>query len=159
MRTPNLGLLDHVAGPARGGATDWWMRIPAIRLADAHATTTSATHMCEFGWPSPQFGGRLGAVHGLEIPFIFDTLDQISPLFGPLLGADPPQHLADTMHAAWIDRLAADADPGWPRYDLNRRATMRFKTSSRAGRRTISLPRAEQLSGRFAIASLEDPYR
>ena len=111
MRTPNLGLLDHVAGPARGGATDWWMRIPAIRLADAHATTTSATHMCEFGWPSPQFGGRLGAVHGLEIPFIFDTLDQISPLFGPLLGADPPQHLADTMHAAWIDRLAADADP------------------------------------------------
>ena len=29
------------------------MRIPAIR-ADAHATTTSATHMCEFGWPSPR---------------------------------------------------------------------------------------------------------
>ena len=73
MRTPNLGLLDHVAGPARGGATDWWMRIPAIRLADAHATTTSATHMCEFGWPSPRFGGRLGAVHGLEIPFIRHT--------------------------------------------------------------------------------------
>lgn len=31
--------------------TDWWMRIPAIRLANAHATT-SETYMCEFGWPT-----------------------------------------------------------------------------------------------------------
>lgn len=86
--------------------------------------------MCEFGWPSSRFGGRLGAVHGLEIPFIFDTLNPNLPLFGPLLGEDPSQQLADTRHAAWIDLLAADGDPGWPRYDLNLRATMRFNTGS-----------------------------
>lgn len=28
--------------------TDWWCRIPAIRLADAHAKSTSATYMYEF---------------------------------------------------------------------------------------------------------------
>jgi hypothetical protein len=26
----------------------------------------------KFGWPSPQFSGRLGAVHGLEIPLPSD---------------------------------------------------------------------------------------
>jgi carboxylesterase type B len=53
--------------------TDWWFRIPAIRLADAHATSTSATYMYEFGWRSPQFDGGLGACHALEIPFVFDS--------------------------------------------------------------------------------------
>ncbi len=50
--------------------TDWWMRIPVIRLADAHASAPSGTYMYEFAWPSPAFGGRLGAAHGLEIPFV-----------------------------------------------------------------------------------------
>ena len=36
--------------------TDWFCRIPAIRLADAHATARSGTYMYEFAWRSPQFG-------------------------------------------------------------------------------------------------------
>ena len=109
--------------------TDWWVRIPAIRLADAHASATSGTYMYEFAWPSPEFGGRLGAVHALEIAFVFDTLTKDVPLLGPLLGPDPPQELADTMHAAWVS-FATNGDPGWPKYDLSRRATMRFNTTS-----------------------------
>src|SRR5690606_24873950 len=37
--------------------TDWYWRIPAMRLADAHAAnpTAAATHMYEFAWRSPQF--------------------------------------------------------------------------------------------------------
>jgi carboxylesterase type B len=104
--------------------TDWWVRIPAIRLADAHAGTGgSNTFMYEFAWPA----SGLGAVHALEIPFVFDTLDTDSPLFRPLLGTTPPQQLADTMHAAWIS-FATDGDPGWPAYDLRSRATMRLDT-------------------------------
>jgi len=105
--------------------TDWWMRIPAIRLADAHAVHGAGTYMYEFAWASP----GLGAVHALEIPFVFDTLSKDLPLLGPLLGEDPPQQLADTMHAAWVS-FATNGDPGWPRYDLGRRATMRFDTAS-----------------------------
>ncbi len=108
--------------------TDWWTRIPAIRLADAHASAPSGTYMYEFAWPSPVFGGRLGAFHGLEIPFVFDTLSKDAPLFGPLLGDNPPQELAGTMHAAWV-AFATNGDPGWPPYDLARRATMRFNTT------------------------------
>ena len=44
--------------------SDWYFRIPAIRLADAHATSPAATYMYEFAWRSPQFDGRLGACHG-----------------------------------------------------------------------------------------------
>ena len=110
--------------------TDWWCRIPAIRLADAHAHSPGATFMYEFAWPSPAFDGRLGACHGLEIPFVFDTLDKgADQLAGPLLGPAPPQQLADTMHGAWV-RFATAGDPGWPQYDLSRRATMRFGTMS-----------------------------
>jgi carboxylesterase type B len=109
--------------------TDWWVRIPAIQLAEAHTNPTSGTYMYEFAWPSPQFNGRLGAVHALEIPFVFDTLDQELPLLGSLLGPNPPQQLADTMHAAWVG-FATKGDPGWPNYDLNRKATMRFNTTS-----------------------------
>ena len=75
-------------------------RIPAIRLADAHDSAASGTYMYEFAWPSPVFGSRLGAFHGLEIPFVFGNLRKDAAIFGPLLGDDPPQELAATIHAA-----------------------------------------------------------
>ncbi len=105
---------------------DYWFRIPPLRLADAHAKSPAATYMYEFAWRSPQFNGRLGACHGLEIPFVFDTLGYKTE---PLLGDDPPQPLADTMHTAWV-AFATRGDPGWPKYELSRRATMRFDTTS-----------------------------
>ena len=106
--------------------TDWWMRIPAIRLAEAHAGAAAGTYMYEFAWPAP----GLGAVHAIEIPFVFDDLSPNVPLFGPMLGDDPPQGLADAVHSAWV-AFATNGDPGWPRYELGRRATMRFDTTSR----------------------------
>ena len=104
--------------------TDWYWRIPAIRLADAHAKNSPATWMYEFAWRSPQFGGLLGACHSLEIAFVFDTLGCETE---PLLGPTPPQQLASAMHSAWV-AFAANGDPGWPQYDVNRGMTMRFDT-------------------------------
>ena len=122
-------------GPAPGdvlGAvmTDWWVRVPALRLADAHALAPGATFMYEFAWPSPLMDGRLGSCHALEMPFVFDTLDlRTGQMMGGALGEDPPQQLADTMHRAWLD-FATTGEPGWPRYDLARRAVMRFDVRS-----------------------------
>ena len=65
--------------------TDWWVRVPALRLADAHAGAASGTYMYEFAWAAP----GLGAVHALEVPFVFDNLDTGARLFGPLLGERP----------------------------------------------------------------------
>lgn len=45
------------------------------------------------------------------------------------MGSNPPEHLADTLHAAWA-AFAASGAPGWPSYDLDRRVTMHFDTES-----------------------------
>src|SRR4029450_3222231 len=67
--------------------TDWYWRVPTVRLADAHASNArAATYMYEFAWRSPQMGGRLGAAHGVEIPFVFDTLGLGTE---PMLGREP----------------------------------------------------------------------
>jgi para-nitrobenzyl esterase len=105
---------------------DWCFRIPALRLADAHARSPAATYSYEFAWRSPQFGGRLGACHGLEIGFLFYAIGKETE---GLAGPNPPQELAERMRDAWVG-FASNGNPGWPRYDLTRRATMRFDTSS-----------------------------
>jgi para-nitrobenzyl esterase len=62
----------------------------------------------------------------VETPFVFDNL--LPALRGDrkLLGAaQPPQALADRMHRAWTD-FVTSGSPGWSRYDLDSRATMRI---------------------------------
>ena len=107
--------------------TDWFYRIPAIRLAEAQVKNNSNAFMYEFAWRSPQYNGTLGACHAVEIAFVFDTLEQEGN--EPLLGANPPQQLADTMHKAWVSFIST-GNPGWTKYDLENRATMRFDTTS-----------------------------
>jgi para-nitrobenzyl esterase len=106
-------------------ASDWFFRIPALRLAEARAAAPATTHVYEFAWPSPQFEGRLGACHALEIPFVFDTL--AAPGSEALCGSAAPQELADVVHRAWVD-FVTKGDPGWPPYDLADRPVQVFGT-------------------------------
>ena len=109
-------------------STDWFYRIPAIRMAEVHAQQDAGTtYLYEFAWQPPTFDGRLGACHILEVPFVFDNLDQEG--FEGLVGTNPPQRIADAMHAAWV-AFATSGNPGWLQYDLKRRATMHFDTTS-----------------------------
>jgi para-nitrobenzyl esterase len=109
--------------------TDWWCRVPALRLAEAHAPGPARTYMYEFAWRSP-LGGPVGACHALELPFVFDTLDLgAQQMLGAMLGPEPPQPLADAMHGAWT-AFAATGNPGWAAYEPSRRATMRFDVES-----------------------------
>ncbi|HEX2913229.1 MAG TPA: carboxylesterase/lipase family protein [Chloroflexia bacterium] len=108
--------------------TDWFFRIPAIRLAEAHSNGPGKTYAYQFAWRSPQFDGRLGACHSLEIAFAFDTLDREGN--EPVMGTNPPQQLADVMHRAWVNFITS-GDPGWSQYDKEQRATMMFDLNSR----------------------------
>ncbi|QBI52825.1 carboxylesterase/lipase family protein [Streptomonospora litoralis] len=103
--------------------TDAVFRIPAYRALEARAAAPGAgrTFGYEFAWRSPRMGGRLGACHGLEIPFVFDNLGDGRNLAGP----QAPQRIADDMHAAWL-RFAAEGDAGWPEWDPRRRPFLRF---------------------------------
>jgi para-nitrobenzyl esterase len=118
--------------------TDWFYRIPAIRLAEAQTGQGAGrTWMYEFSWPSPQFGGRLGACHGLELGFTFHTL--ALEAHGALMGPAAPQVLADEVHGAWV-RFVRDGDPGWAAYDLARRAVQDFGEQVRL----VEDPRGQQ---------------
>jgi para-nitrobenzyl esterase len=101
--------------------TDRSLRVPAIRIAEARTAGGAAdTWMYRFDHGSSRFEGRLGAAHGVELPFVFDLLDEESG--HALIGAEPAQSVAEVAHGAWV-RFIADGDPGWPRYDLQCRAT------------------------------------
>jgi para-nitrobenzyl esterase len=123
----------EVYGAARPGATpgelladvatDWFFRLPAIRLAEAQQAAGGRAWVYEFSWPSPQYGGRLGACHALEVGFTFDTLEHEA--HGALMGGAAPQDLADAMHGAWV-RFVTDGDPGWAPYETQRRQVQDF---------------------------------
>ena len=107
--------------------TDWFFRIPALRLAEAGVAHGQPTYLYEFAWRTPQLEGRLGACHALELAFVFDNLHQ-SENRG-LVGPAGPQELATAMHKAWVD-FATTGNPGWPAYNLAQRPTMVFNTES-----------------------------
>jgi para-nitrobenzyl esterase len=104
-------------------------RIPVIRLAEAQAGHGAPVYMYRFDWTSPAFGGRLGAAHALELPFVWNRLDL--PMAPILLGPDlaDAQPLATVVHASWALFIkTGDPNggglPAWPRYDAERRATL-----------------------------------
>jgi para-nitrobenzyl esterase len=95
---------------------DLVFRLPARRFAAAHQ---GRTHLYEFDWRSPAFGGELGACHALEIPFAFDTLATCAGEKA-IAGPSPPQELADRVHAIWVG-FASDGSLPWPAYDAKSR--------------------------------------
>jgi para-nitrobenzyl esterase len=93
--------------------SDWFCRVPAIRYAEARQAAGTDSYVYEFAWRPATYGGRLGACHTLEIPFVFETLDD--PWGIELRGPDAPRDLAAQVHGAWV-RFITGGDPGWPRY-------------------------------------------
>ena len=83
-------------------------------------------------WGSPFAGGRMGAHHAMDLPFVFDTTDV--PL--STKGADGAAELAAAMSATWAQFARTGkpdnpAIPAWPAYTATGRATMVFDTRCR----------------------------
>ncbi|RIK98234.1 MAG: carboxylesterase [Proteobacteria bacterium] len=98
-------------------------RVPAIRLLERQARHARVFAYL-FDWASPALGGLLGSCHGLELPFVFGTLDHARA--ADLVGrGEAAQRLARDMQDAWL-AFARSGDPGWPAYDEAKRATRRF---------------------------------
>lgn len=80
--------------------------------------------MFEFDWRSPLFGGRLGACHGLDLPFVFNTLATTTGPKG-ITGLDPPQDLAELIHSHWVN-FASGGAPPWPQFNGDSRITLQL---------------------------------
>jgi para-nitrobenzyl esterase len=101
--------------------TDWFFRIPAIRVAEARAASgAGGTWLYRFDHLTPAANHRLGACHAAELPFVFDTIsrDEVRPL----IGDTPDQAVADQAHRVWVNFITS-GDPGWPEYDTASRTT------------------------------------
>jgi para-nitrobenzyl esterase len=101
--------------------TDWFFAIPPIRVAEARAGRgTARTWTYRFDHPAPEDNRGLGACHGAELPFVFDTITRDD--VRPRIGGTPSQAVADRVHQVWVDFITR-GDPGWPAYDLADRST------------------------------------
>ncbi|WP_309128219.1 carboxylesterase family protein [Microbacterium sp.] len=86
--------------------TDRVFRSLVVRVAEARRG--SDTWVYRFAWVSPAQGW---SCHCLDVPFWWDCLGEKH--VAALAGEDPPQWLADDMHAAAVS-FVRDGDPGWP---------------------------------------------
>ena len=102
-------------------------RMPALMLAEAQSAHPGRTYNYVFTWRSPWKGGILGACHGLDVGFVFGTIDatQSREFHGEGPQADA---LEAFCQAAWLN-FARTGDPSgsvvgtWPEYGTGR-ATM-----------------------------------
>ena len=83
-------------------------------------------------WASPFAGGRMGAHHAMDLPFVFDTTD----VPRTTQGADGAAELAAAMASTWAAFARSGkpdnpAIPAWPAYTEPERATMVFDTRCR----------------------------
>jgi para-nitrobenzyl esterase len=114
-------------------------RIPALRLAEAHAAQGHRAYVYLFEWTSPI--APLGSSHGLELPFLFDLLDE--PGMDLYAGKGPDaETLARTLQQAWIafaqSGVPRVGDDPWKPYDTEGWPVMRFGAACRAGREPLT---------------------
>nr|WP_299852195.1 carboxylesterase family protein [Sphingomonas bacterium] len=117
LKAYGMGRKGVTAGDAFTAAlSDLVFRWPARQYAAAHQ---GRTHMYEFDWRSPACDGELGACHGIELPFVFDTLATATGQRG-LAGEAPPQELVTRVHKFWVD-FATDGRLPWDAFTAETR--------------------------------------
>jgi para-nitrobenzyl esterase len=115
--------------------TDAGFRRSAIKQAELKAAQgTGAIYMYQWDWPSPSFGGRYGAVHGLDV----------SGSFREARDGNDMGRVADQLSSSWV-AFAKTGNPNnarippWSTFDAKTRATMVFGTPTQL----INDPRGE----------------
>ena len=100
-------------------------------LAEHRAAIGKPAYFVWFSWRSPAARGRLGATHCVELPFVFDNLEnwKNAPMIAEA-SLEEIQPLADKVQDAWI-AFAATGVPGadWPPYAPPECAAMEFGAS------------------------------
>ena len=111
-------------------STDHIFRAGALKLAELHARHTPDVFVYRFDWKAKEPGRPQGAIHALELPFVFGTL--ATSEIGAIAGRTPAaEALAGQMQDAWLafarsGRPRAAGLPDWTAYAPPRRATMIF---------------------------------
>jgi para-nitrobenzyl esterase len=109
-------------------------RARALQQADTRIANGAArTWVYRFDYPSPAYGGKFGAVHGLDVSLVFhNNLTSIATSSTPEL-----LHLTDQMTDTWL-AFAKTGDPNnasiptWAPYDQKARTSLLFNSRTTA---------------------------
>ncbi|HEX7075095.1 MAG TPA: carboxylesterase family protein [Hyphomicrobiaceae bacterium] len=84
-------------------------RDPSLRMVETHIAAGGRAYAYQFEWVPPFEGGRLGAAHGFDEPFVFNSLDRV-PL---TVGVPGAKQLAEEMSRALIGFASTGGISGW----------------------------------------------
>jgi len=135
-------IIETDASNFRSGTDTQAERKAALRQAPVY--------MYRFQWYSPVGGGRLRAMHCMDIPFVFENVDLCKTVVGD--GKDR-YALADQMSSAWV-AFARTGNPNhkslptWDPFTADKRATMIFNNECRG----VNDPYREE---RLAVAAAQ----
>jgi len=107
--------------------TDLQFHIPAIKFAEAQSKHQKNTYMYLFSWQLPNI---YGAMHGLEIGFVFNRFFNVNSPTIPKK-SEETESLSKNMMDSWVSfaRIGNpnhDSIPEWPSYDTEKRSTIIF---------------------------------
>lgn len=110
--------------------TDYMFRIPTIQLAEAQSVHQKNTFMYLFSWSNPMNGGKFGAMHALELPFVFGLLGNRAVGVFPKR-TEETEALSNNMMDCWINFARTgnpnhDNIPNLPSYNSEDRYTIIF---------------------------------
>jgi para-nitrobenzyl esterase len=111
-------------------STDYMFRIPSIRIAEEQIKHQANTFMYLFGWKTPMQGGKLGATHALELPFVFGLMRDKEIGLWPKK-TEETVALSEKMMDCWISFAKTGNPnhqniPNLPPYDTDNRPTIIF---------------------------------
>lgn len=117
-------------------SSDALWRVPSARFAEAYLARQPRVYQYLFTYESPAMRGALRSCHGLELPFVFGTLD--APGQAQFAGVgEPLLHLSKRMMDSWL-AFTRTGDPSvdgehqrWPAYELESRPMMVFDLQTR----------------------------
>lgn len=127
---------EGLSGDALGYSiyTDEHVNAPARWYAAAHAAKGSPVYHYIYSYVSSYRKQPLGAAHGEELPFVFDTWDKIPQL--AKLANDEDRRITKMMHECWIafartGQPRCSGVPEWPTFSAATSWTMELGKESK----------------------------
>jgi para-nitrobenzyl esterase len=110
--------------------TDQMFTVNAMQMAERKSAQPAPVYLYRVDWHSPMRGGVLRSPHGVDLPFVFDTVAETEELVGRGPSQDRMTKLMRSTFAAFArtgnPNVKGSGYPLWPTYNARTRAVFVF---------------------------------